>query len=285
MRLFKFIYVPFLLLFCIISGCNIINPEESIPAFVEIKAMNLAPNSNFGSNSSNIKDVWVYADGQFIGTFELPAKFPVLLAGNHNFQFGAGIFKNGIASTRAKYPFYKFDARTLNLTEGQTISIDTLTVEYFSGLKAKIVEGFEGSSFPLDTLSTSLAPLAFDTANAFEGKKCLKLEVTSLDSVLECKTNGPYNYFDLGKSVYLELDYKCDEKFYIGIMSTASLTSKAILLQVNPSATWNKIYLDLSQTVVNYGISNGFQIYFLLKKDLNTTKSTVYLDNLKLLQD
>jgi len=268
-----------------ISGCNIVNPDESIPAYVEIKTMNVAPNANFGSNSHNIKDVWAYADGKYIGTFELPAKFPVLLEGNQTFQFGAGIYKDGISATRDKYPLYQYDTRSLKLVAGEVTSIDTITVKYFDGITVKLLDDFEGSSFSLDTLNTSLAPLEFDTLNAFEGKKCLKMYVNTNENVLECKTNGPANYFPLGSSIYVEFNYKCDTKFYIGLNSTVSANSKAIILQINPSTNWNKMYFNLSQIILDYGISYGYQLYFLVQLQPGETQNTVYLDNLKWLHD
>ncbi len=286
MRHHRLINAIIVILFFIISGCNIINPAEKIPSFIEIKAMNVVPNATFGSNSSKIKDVWAYADGQFIGAFELPAKFPVLLSGTHEFTFGAGIYNNGISSTRTTYPFYIFDKKTLNLVADQTFKIDTISVSYFPVGLTIIDDDFESSSFSLDTLNTSLAALAFDTTNAFEGKKCLKMQVGSIDSVLECRTNGAPITVVKGSNVYVELNYKADQQFYIGITSSLLPSSKAVLLQINPSATWNKIYVDISQAVLDYNVTaTGFQIYFLLQKQVGVSQNTVYLDNLKLVHN
>ena len=67
------------------AGCNIINPEETAPSYIEVTGFQFNPTPTsveMGSSSSTkIKDVWVYVDNQFQGVYELPARFPVLKTG------------------------------------------------------------------------------------------------------------------------------------------------------------------------------------------------------------
>ena len=57
--------LPVILVF--VAACNAINPEEEIPAYIEINTMNVSSNYvTQGTNSSKITDVWVYADNEYI---------------------------------------------------------------------------------------------------------------------------------------------------------------------------------------------------------------------------
>ena len=45
---------------------------QEIPSYIKINEYSLYTTASQGSNSENISDIWVYADDQLIGTFELP---------------------------------------------------------------------------------------------------------------------------------------------------------------------------------------------------------------------
>jgi len=101
------------------SACNIINPAEPVPSYVHIEKINLSTTySPEGSNSSKIADAWVYMDGSLLGCFELPVTFPVIGTGTHSFTIKPGIKVNGIAATRAPYPFFNSYDKIVTLTAG-----------------------------------------------------------------------------------------------------------------------------------------------------------------------
>ena len=97
-------YLLFFLL-CLL-GCEIINPEETIPSYIEINQFNLNTNYDQGTNSNKIEDVWVFIDDNLQGIYALPAILPVLKEGKHKIELKAGIKKNGISASRGYYPFY-----------------------------------------------------------------------------------------------------------------------------------------------------------------------------------
>ena len=74
------------LAYCSFSGCEIINPKEDTPSYLKINSIPLntrkSASETYGSNSNNIVDAWVFANGKLIGSFELPATIPILAEGN-----------------------------------------------------------------------------------------------------------------------------------------------------------------------------------------------------------
>jgi len=62
------IYNITFLFFIALSSCNVINPEEKIPAYINIAAINLETDeATQGAATKNISDAWIYIDDQFIG--------------------------------------------------------------------------------------------------------------------------------------------------------------------------------------------------------------------------
>ncbi|MCB0638866.1 MAG: hypothetical protein KDC54_19695, partial [Lewinella sp.] len=53
---------------CLLPACDLINPEEPIPAYLYVApfALNTAPNIE-GSNSAKITEGWVFVNGEFLG--------------------------------------------------------------------------------------------------------------------------------------------------------------------------------------------------------------------------
>jgi len=160
--------------FFTVVSCNLVNPEEDVPSYIEVPAFKVTSDyATQGTNSSKVTDVWVYAGGEYIGTYELPARFPVLLSGSREITFGAGIMANGIASTREAFPFYRFSTVTVDLVPGKVTNMDTLTVSYFPGIQYIWFEDMEkdtsGGGISLDTTAASMVNILPDSLDVFEG--------------------------------------------------------------------------------------------------------------------
>jgi hypothetical protein len=132
------ISVCFLLTF---TSCELINPDEDAPSYIAVNEFTFDPSptlSEFGpSTSTKIKDVWVYIDNEFQGTYELPARFPVLKTGAQQIILSPGIFLNGIAATRSPYPFYRPLVQEIDLIANQTLTFNPVT-SYFDAAQASM---------------------------------------------------------------------------------------------------------------------------------------------------
>jgi hypothetical protein len=277
-------YLLLSLLLSAFAGCDLINPAEKIPSYIELNTFSVSTNyTTQGTASQKLRDAWVYVDNQFIGTYELPAKFPVLMDGTHRISIGPGIYDNGIASTRIVYPFIKYYDGTIELKAGQVTKIDTMPVTYFSGISYKWYEDFEGSGYSLDTLSNSQAGLEIDTLNEFEGSKCLLMQVTTNKRILEAASINTYSITP-GAEAYLEINYKCDQAFVIGIVANLpGATIKAGVISFNPSPEWNKTYINLRKTIGTYGTASNYNIWLRMDLADGQTVGNAWIDNLKLI--
>lgn len=268
------------------ASCEIINPEEDTASFVEINHTTVSSNyTTQGTASSNVSDVWVYMDGNYLGTFSLPARIPILAEGEHKLSIGAGVLFNGIASTRGPYPFYKFHDTNVVLRRGEITVVDTVPVAYFPALAYKWYEDFEGSGISLDTVPGSQTVPVVDTLEAFEGKGCLKMNVNSSETAVRILTNDPY-VLPAGNDIFLEMDYKCDHEFEMGVVSTFNTGEQnTLVIKINPSETWNKIYIKLNQVIAVNGNASGHKLYFSMNLASGATSGTVFMDNLKLIHN
>jgi hypothetical protein len=273
------------------SSCNLINPDEPIPAYIEVQGITTTSNyTTQGTASSKITDVWVYAGGSYIGTFELPARIPILLEGKHKITFGAGIKANGIASTNEFYNLYKFHEVELDLLPGKVTVVDTFSVTYFPAIQYIWNEDFEkdtsGGGISLDTTGFSLAEIFPDSVEVFEGKRSLKMQVTTAFNFIECRSIGDGYILPVGRDVYLEMDYKCSQPFIMGLIGVTNNGEKRIpIIQLNPKSDWNKIYIRLGPYVNFNSDAFKFKVYFRVALPSTLTEGTVYLDNLKLISN
>ena len=281
-----------LLFFIAIIGIAACNPEESEPAYLVINNVTISSNpTTQGSNCSNVKDVWVYVDNQYLGTYQLPARIPVLESGNKSVILRAGILENGISATHSAYPLYAANNKSINIIPGQESIIDTFNVAYFPAIQYTWYEDFEkdaiGGGFSLSPEpSNNLAPLSTDSLDVFEGVRCLKLKVDGTNYISDIETNGDGYVLYRGKDIYLEMNYKCDHAFTVGLRGMLANDKRNIpILLFNPSSIWKKTYINLSKFVnANYDVPK-FKVYFYLNTSPGGSEATVYLDNLKLISN
>ena len=96
---------------------------QEIPSYLSVSEINLVTNSNQGSNTHKITDIWLYVNDQFAGAYELPSTIPLLHKDTNNIKIFAGIKDNGISSTRVRYHFYKSFEKNVFLVEDSIVNI------------------------------------------------------------------------------------------------------------------------------------------------------------------
>jgi hypothetical protein len=230
----------------------------------------------------------VFIDNQFQGAYELPARFPVLKTGNQKILITPGIEVNGIAATRAPYPFYKGYDSTQYIPENATLTINP-TAEYFQAAQCAFCESFDGSGFalaPTGSSDTIMYQLPVGDANIFEPQTGASSGVVYLDSAntqFEFASTSFYELPGSGAAVFLEMNYKCNQEMQIGLFVDVPGTglSQVPIFNINPSNTWNKIYVQLGYAVSTYSYANKFKLYIKGVKSNNVNTATFYFDNIK----
>lgn len=270
-----------------LASCNLINPDEKVPAYIKVDSVQVTTTADQGTARHNIKDVWVYMDGDLMGVYQLPALFPVIAnEGKHSFIFSPGIYDNGIANTHIIYRLMKGYSTAINIVNGATVSADTTAViTYFPEVEFSWMEDFEDGTMSTVTLSGDSLNYETDITKRFEGNASGRIDLSDSISLFR------FEMFE-GKplpttsSSYLELHYKCDQPFFIGlkgIKSNGDMQTDVIL--VNASETWNKIYVNLGLAVRELSPATGYKIYCYSSIGSGISSATYYFDNFKLVHN
>ena len=249
---------------------------NDIPSYMTIEGITLDENS-----THNITDAWVYIDDNLHGVYELPANFPILTQGKHKLRIKAGIKDNGIAGTRIPYPFYaSYIVEDQEFNSEATMSITPIVSYLESAVLDDESEDFDGNGLNLDTDS---ATFSIDNTTPLDGNYGI---ITLTDSIFltEITTKELSNLPQAGAPVYLELDYKCNTPFLVGVyinFPQASVLQKD-LLWINPKENWNKIYVNLTSTVSEAGDAESFKVFIEMNRNFTLDTNAIYFDNLKI---
>lgn len=295
MRIILFSRFIIILLFVFLfASCEIINPKVTVPAYITIPSFVFTTDEiTQGTNSNKISDAWVYVDEELIGTFEFPAKFPVLKEGLHKVEIRAGIKLNGISSTRIDYPYLESFVTTVQLTPNQeTIIIPTFT--YYSNTVFKWLENFEniGVSISENANSVSKFKLLQNSSEVFEGNKCGYVEMDQTNNFFEIGTKEEYDLPKDGATVILELNYKNSEEMLVGIYAnTPSSVTQELALKLRATTNtsgnleWNKVYINLTPFVSKHTTATSYKVFFggTLRDKPEVSKAVYYIDNIKLI--
>lgn len=276
----------------LLSACNVINPEEDIPAFVHIDSFNFSTNTfEQGSASEKITDVYFYVDGDLLGGFELPATIPVLATGTQDIVAIPGIRENGIKALPGVYPFYTQYMAQVDLEAGR---IDTIkpTTFYQSNVKFRFSpeENFEGNTnvFLNDLDGNDQTKIVPSTVDIFEGIASGRIHLDQTNTTVEA---GSFLFVDYPEGVfsaYLEMDYKTEVEMIVGIIGYNNLGQRiytSFERGVNQNSEWTKIYFNFSDDMQVMSASTSqivaYQLCFHARLRPDQTEADIFLDNVK----
>lgn len=267
------------LVILVISIFSCTKENDSVPAYVEINNVNLLTDPNFGESTENISDIWFYVDDILQGVYEIPVQFPILEQGTKNIRIRAGVKANGISSTRIQYPFYSSYIDTIELNEDESINISP-EFTYNNAYQA-IIEDFESSGTIIDsTLNSEIdfSIITEDQLNYYAYAKIdtpnINFEVSTQDLILPQQ----------GAPVYLEIDYKCSTEFLVGVyVNYSQNVEKKDLIWVTSKEDWNKIYINLTQTISESIGAVSFKVFVNMRRMGDSNSEEISFDNVKIL--
>lgn len=274
-------------------SCELINPDEDIPAYVYIEPFELVTNSAQGSNSQLITEAWLIVDGQFLGAYSLPALAPVLAEGETDIRLEPGIRQNGIISTPDIYVFYEPVDFNVDLQPNEVDTLKPVT-RYQDNVKFATVENFDIDAhiFQLDRDGNSQTKIEITSQDAFEGDGSAIIKLTADNPLIEVASSQIFADLDaLSPFVYLEVNYKSDISGIFGLIERENgidMTSEAVYeVGFNPSDEWNKIYFSLTSLIITSNFDAyrlGFQAVLPFGEDGQLIdEGTIMLDNIKLI--
>ena len=275
------------LLMVVVTGtgfsCSFFDPASPVASYIHIDSISvLTNNSSQGSNSKKVSDAWVLYDNVYLGTFPLPADIPLIGDGNHSIIVKAGIIENGIASSRSAYPKYSSFDTTLLLSTTNTISL-LPRVTYGDAVTFPQIEDFDDASLSLVTTTTGNTPLtitAQSDSNAFEGNSGNAM-LDETHNIFEVASSSAFT-LPLSTLSYVELNYKGDQEFNIGVfITTTSGIIKTTLLTLRESTSWKKVYVNLNDLGGVSADGINYKIFLHAQKPLLLAVSNLYFDNFK----
>ncbi len=264
------------------SSCK---QEAPAPSYIKIEEFKLSTNYiNEGSSSAKVSDAWIYVNDQLIGAYELPCEIPVSTSGSSKISVVAGIKNTGQVANRQEYPFYKWFDTTVVLNGGSRTILPQIS--YIDSLNFLWNFDFEGNSIPLtmDENSDTSMYLVKSTADVLEGNGMGEVKVDQQHPLAFLKSNLNLNIPAAVKATFLEMNYACNTETEIGVITYVS-NSKIILPIVTLKSTdlkWNKIYIDLSNTLGTYALQGKFEIYCQIHQ-LSNDILTLRFDNFKII--
>ncbi len=275
----KFTTLLYIILLFIISGCDDTNSNTPIPGYMEIPGFTLEH-----ENAIGITDVWVDVNGDFVGVFELPAKFPVIAEGPSKVILKAGIKVNGMGNTRSYYPYYKIIEKSIDFKPSEVI---TITPETTYGTWANVIwnEDFEnGHKFEKNNNSDTV--FVVTDKDKFEGYHSGAIYLDTANRAFEANT-PELSRPDLGTSgMFLELNYKGDIPFEIGLyINYQNQVNIKSVLAIYSSSEWKKIYIDLYNPLLQYPKGTAYKIYIRAWHNMSKPSSTIYIDDFKIVQN
>ncbi len=268
-----------------LSSCEKFKGSQEVPAYITIDSIYITTDYALqGSASAHITDAWVYVDGQIMGAFEFPAKFPVLANGTHQVTVMAGIKKNGISATRATYDFYAPIVYNVKLGIDSVTKLKTLKTTYATNTNFVWREDFEGTSISLDTTTRSTVPVSLTPEGSPLSIEGLHSAIMVTDSVNDFAEAQSHNEYPIPFApVYLELNYNVNTILTVGLIllgPSAYIQTPIVNLNVTNGKS-KKIYIDLTPSLNGtYGVDH-FMVYFGAFKDAGIKQGIIILDNIK----
>jgi hypothetical protein len=275
MRYFLFfVSAGFLFLF---FSCKKYSPAPAA-FFITSDRVTVAPTSSQGSASHKISDLYLYVDGQFQGAYPVGHTMPIVNKNSSvKLDVFAGIKNNGISDLSITTFFYDRITFDTLVESGTTIS-RPFTFKYNPNVKFVWLENFDNPlGFSLIKSSNSDTTYkVISGADAFEGKSA----ELGLNGGLVGQVESAASYtLPYGNSnVYLELDYKCNTDFMVGLTDGVN-TKPALMVKAHDS--WNKIYIQLAHAINDAPKLSSYKVFFHVTAN-ETSTPRVWLDNIKL---
>lgn len=284
MRITIYVFSIAVLLVIGFGSCNIINPSETTPTYVQIDSFTFSGVQR-GSSSHKISNVWVYFNNSPVGNFDLPAKFPVIANAPGTLLVAPGIDYDGLISQELVYPLYAGDSMHLSPAPGTVVSFKPKT-GYLTSSELKFEETFESS------------PVLF---SRYDGDTTIVRTYTP-DEVYEGGASGAIYLIpgqdsaivvssDIAKAItpgadaYIELDYKGSLTLRVGMYATNNTSGEVAtkqLIGIRPRNDWGKFYIDIKEFIGTHQDATYKVLIRADRGDLDKTKSgSLFIDNIK----
>ncbi len=285
----KYSYTLLLFILIIfISSCELINPDDDIPAHIQINSFECNTKPMEGTDSMDIVDAWLYVDGEVIGAFEIPVIIPVLSAGKHQIEVDPGVLVNGIAATRSINPFFESYFENVDFVPGSTLTIQP-TSGYIDNVifpwNSRGEEDFEEGGISIDSINGTSTIIAKSDMDVYEGGYSGRIFLDKAHPDYAGQSTMEFVLPKSGAAVVMEIHIKNTEvPIAIGMfVNKPGTVINVNHLGITPGPHWKKIYVNFSELVSYYPTATSYRVTF--KAELGSTldSTNIFLDNIKIM--
>ncbi len=274
-----------LLLGVLLLGCDVINPDETIPTYVKIDGIQIQ-DRNGDIMTSSVQGASLSLGGtdavELVGVFRLPVVAPLLVDQDGELFILPSVEVDGQVSQLYSYPFYKNFSVPLSALPGDTVDLGMLTTTLTDTFNRLLNENFEGgSSFTLSVDSSASFNIQTDQVSQGIYSGLLRLEAPQKSVNL---TSGSPMLLDFNKPTYVEFDYKSNSNFGVSLIyqSAGSPTlEEAGITGVKASDEWNTAYVKIDDNAGFLQAEKYFLSFKLIREEGQSAPSEVYLDNVR----
>lgn len=276
-----FLPVVFASVLGILFSCKKEKLKSNAASFIVVNEAIIAAIQPGMPDSHKITDIWLYVDDKFQGIYPIGSVMPVMNSGTANVRLYGGIVNNGIAGTRTPYTFYNPYIFNGTFEPGKTYTL-TPTFAYRSGIQIQDDSFSGGGSYYL--AGGDLPPVIItDPAKVWGGTGgSIYMTVSDAKPQATLKTSTALALPLSGADVYLEMDYKCNHEFMVGVIGGNAELRQSLILR--PSPQWNKVYINLTSVVSAQPTYTSYQVFIRAIKQADVANPEIYLDNLRLVR-
>jgi hypothetical protein len=273
----------------LLASCKPKYREEEVPSYLRVPTAHFkADISTYGDSTVKFSEIWVTAEGNTLGAYEMPATVPILLEGQKKLTLYGGVKENGISTVRVAYPFFQPIDTFVNLHRTNVTSVKP-TFRYYPATKVRWKENFESPAWTLDTtLSNSVGmDTAKDEKSPYSSGRTLKATLQPGGRDFSIQSKDIFGNIQPGKPLWLEISFKTDIVLHLGIQVIDPINRTIELVPyVDLAPTkglWNKVYVNFTNETAQAGLNKAYRIYLEAIGSEGTLPTTFYIDNIKLL--
>lgn len=269
-------------------GCDIINPEESLPAYIDIQGASVIVSEPQSLTSNlGIRDLWLFRGNEQMGTYQIPRVIPYFPSEQTEFVITGGVFETGLSAARVSYPFWQPVTLEIPNTPLDTFVLNP-QFQYYSDtlLQIPFSETFEGFGTNLVETATgaAAAALTINTADAFEGNRSGLVTFTNDFTFYE---GSSADFFPLPQSgnndIWVEVTYKNNIPFTVGLSFITSSNSGELGdgIFFNSNLEWNTAYIHVNDFVRSISETAVFRLF--IRANGNGNAGTLLLDQVRII--
>jgi hypothetical protein len=298
LREIAFLLVPIMVL--ALSGCDIINPKEELPAYISFQDPQVVIDETTGfSTNAGIRNIWLYHGGFLQGVYQIDPEIdtngrviPFLQLDKSDFFIDGGMYETGQSSFQIPHPFWDRITFNWEAPVGDTLVL-TPRFHYVdpSNYITPVVEHFEGGSIDFLPFGSGLIQdstfLKVRQDDVFHGTGVGYVQFGPGDRWFEV-INGTGFYSTQASNIFAEITYKNTIPFTVGLIYQSSQgTLSTEIVTVNPSSTWNTIYVHMITEVRNIINSTGPSTIFWLwlKADGEGNEGYIRFDDIRVIRE